>query len=73
MQHHRTPGVDGFYQIQYNTHMMKRNDKIQLIIEHMVNQGIEDSDGFVEYLQDLLGFSDSELDSQLAILEALAE
>lgn len=52
--------------------MLKRNDKIQLIIEHMVNQGIEDSDGFVEFMQDMLGFSDTELDSQLAILEELA-
>ena len=52
--------------------MMKRNDKIQLIIEHMVSQGIEDSDAFVEFLEDLQGFSDAELDSQLAILEDLA-
>ncbi len=51
---------------------MKRNDKIQLIIEHMVNQGIEDSDAFVEFMQDLLGFSDAELDSQLVTLENLA-
>ena len=51
---------------------MKRNDKIQLIIEHMVNQGIEDSDAFVEFMQELLEFSDAELDSQLVTLENLA-
>jgi hypothetical protein len=38
----------------------------------MVNQGIEDSDAFVEFMQELLEFSDAELDSQLVTLENLA-
>ena len=52
---------------------LSRNDKIQLIIEHMVNQGIEDSDQFAEYLRWILLADDGELNEQLAILENLAE
>lgn len=50
---------------------LTRNDKIQLIIEHMVNQGIEDSDNFVDFLDDLMQFDDNGLDRQLEILESL--
>jgi len=51
---------------------LPRTDKIQKIVECMVNQGIEDSEGFVEYLGSLLRMSGSELNEQLKILEAEA-
>lgn len=52
---------------------LSRYDKVQLIIEHMVNQGIEDSEQFFDYLESLLTFDDYDLDNQLSILENLAE
>jgi hypothetical protein len=50
---------------------MTRNDKITLIIEHMINYEIEDTDQFVEFLHSLLKYDDDELNKQLEILENL--
>jgi hypothetical protein len=51
---------------------LSRAEKIQLIIEHMVNQGlytIEDAEEFQSFISNLAIFNDSELDAQLSILE----
>ena len=48
-----------------------REDLIVLIISHMVNQGIEHSEQFLEFLEDLKGYSTEGLYNVLADLEAL--
>lgn len=50
---------------------MTRNDKILLIIEHMVMKQVEHSDLFVDFLHSLLKFDDDDLNKQLDILENL--
>lgn len=49
-----------------------RADLITLIVEHMVNQGIEHPDLFVEFLEDLQCYSEDALYDTLANLETLA-
>lgn len=52
---------------------MNKADYIVLIIEHMVNQGIEDNDQFVDYVVNMLpNMSMQELADQLEIVESLA-
>lgn len=51
---------------------LSRADMITLIIEHMVNQGIEHPDQFAEFLEDLLCYGDELLYTTLEELEALA-
>jgi hypothetical protein len=49
---------------------MKRNDYIALIIEHCVNQGYKDSDGFVNYItNELVNMNTEELANELDALE----
>lgn len=50
---------------------LTRYDKVQLIIEHMVNQGIEDSEQFFDFLNSLMTYDDYDLNKQLEILENL--
>ena len=51
---------------------MNKADYILLIVEHLVNQGVEDADQFAEYLVDLQTMTMQELADQLAIVEKLA-
>lgn len=52
---------------------MTKNDYILLIIEHMVNQGIDDADNFVFYITEMLPkMSMQDLADQLEIVEKLA-
>jgi hypothetical protein len=51
---------------------MTAADYILLIVEHMVNQGIDDAEQFAEYLQELPTMTMQELADQLEILEKLA-
>jgi hypothetical protein len=51
---------------------MNKADYILLIVEHMVNQGIDDADQFLEYMQELPTMTMQELADQLEILENLA-
>jgi hypothetical protein len=51
---------------------MNKNDYIVLIISHMVNQGIDNSDNFVDYIEDMIKeYSIADLDKQLEKLEEL--
>ena len=52
---------------------MTRSDNFQLIIEHMVAQGIEDSEQFMEFVTMILpSMTDADLEGQLCILEEKA-
>jgi hypothetical protein len=52
---------------------LKRNDYIALIIEHIVNQGYKDSDGFVNYItNELVKMNTEELADELDALETNA-
>jgi hypothetical protein len=48
---------------------LSRSEKIKLIVELMVNQGIEDAEEFESFISNMAIFNDSELDAQLSILE----
>ena len=50
---------------------MNKADYILLIVEHLVNQGIEDAEQFAEYLVDLQTMSMQDLADQLSIVERL--
>jgi hypothetical protein len=50
---------------------MNKADYILLIVEHLVNQGVEDADQFAEYLVDLQTMSMQDLADQLEIVERL--
>ena len=50
---------------------LTREDTIALIVEHMVNQGIDDSEQFTDYLAELLTMDMDELANQLDIVEEL--
>ena len=65
---------DFAYELEYEiVTRLSRYDKVQLIVEHMVNQGIEDSEQFYYFLtRELFTFSESELDEKLESLEANA-
>lgn len=52
---------------------MTAADYILLIVEHMVNQGIDDAEAFADYLQELPTMTMQELADQLEILEKLAQ
>jgi len=51
---------------------LSKADKVQLIIEHMVQQGVDDAEAFLEYLKELPTMSNAYLDEQLEYLEAKA-
>ena len=51
--------------------MLTKNETIALIIEHIVNQGYNDADKFVNYCTMILPMmSTEELQSELTLLEA---
>ena len=51
---------------------MTKAETIELIIEHMENQGIEHEEQFQDFCQELQTMSQAELDEQLTIVEELA-